>query len=158
MYQQAQLQQLAAIIANSANPAATQAYFNQLHQQQTAGSSPSAASTPGSVNNGYGPVNNNDSADAQSTATEDWAAVRQAESSANTGGCGYTCGSGAYGFIASPSAYDYLGFSLDGYSSWSQVPPSVQDQIALALFAHNGDKFSGTWNNGVTASGGGPLR
>jgi hypothetical protein len=84
--------------------------------------------------------------DATSTDTPDWACIRQTESSNH-----YADVSGAYGILV--STWAYYGFSgVPG-----QAPPAVQDAFALKLFALNGYKFAGAWNDPCTMNGG-PLK
>lgn len=75
--------------------------------------------------------------DALSVDTPDWACIRQWES-----GDTYTDYSGAYGFEG---------------ADYGVMSPAAQDAYALELFARNGDRFSGVWNDKCTRSGGGWL-
>jgi hypothetical protein len=70
----------------------------------------------------------------------DWACIRQQED----GGTYNQYASGAYGFEPATA------LALFGTSDAAGVPPSVQDAAALKLFAENGDRFAGTWNDPCT--------
>lgn len=87
-----------------------------------------SASTPGSVS-GTG-LTYDYALDAQTTDTPDWACVRRWES-----GDTYTDYSGAYGFEG---------------ADYGQMTPADQDAFALRIFARNGDRFAGAWNDRCT--------
>jgi hypothetical protein len=87
-------------------------------------------------------VGGDNPADATSVATSDWACIRSTESGGN-----YTDVSGAYGVLVSTwAAYGFSGTP-------GQASASTQDAFALRLFAANGYKFAGTWNNPCTMGG-----
>ena len=95
------------------------------------------------IDNNSGDYNGNYAADARSTHTLDWACIRNAESGDN-----YHQVSGAYGILT--STWNALGES--GVPGNASV--RTQDAFALRLFAANGHRFSGSWNDACTAAGG----
>jgi hypothetical protein len=81
--------------------------------------------------------------DAQSTHTLDWSCIRNAESHDN-----YHQVSGAYGILTST----WHGFGESGVPGAASV--ATQDAFTLRLFAVNGHRFSGSWNDVCTLGGG----
>lgn len=105
---------------------------------------PAVASLPNElIDNRSGQFNGNYAADARSTDTLDWACIRNAESHDN-----YDQVSGAYGILTST----WLAYGEPGVPGNASV--TVQDAFALRLFAANGHRFSGSWNDACTAPGG----
>jgi hypothetical protein len=95
------------------------------------------------IDNHSGNYNGNYAVDARSTRTLDWACIRNAESHNN-----YRQVSGAYGILT--STWHWLGES--GVPGAASV--ATQDAFALRLFAANGHRFSGSWNDACTSGGG----
>ena len=95
------------------------------------------------IDNNSGSYNGNYAVDARSTHTLDWSCIRNAESHDN-----YQQVSGAYGILT--STWNALGES--GVPGNASV--AVQDAFAMRLFAANGHRFSGSWNDLCTADGG----
>ena len=95
------------------------------------------------IDNHSGSYNGNYAADARSTHTLDWSCVRNAESHNN-----YHQVSGAYGILTST----WNAFGESGVPGNASV--RTQDAFALRLFAANGHRFTGSWNDLCTASGG----
>jgi hypothetical protein len=124
-----QMTQLASYVQAVQTAQAAQAEQSS-YSATTTSSNPSPATTGSGSNGDY-------AADATSVDTPDWACIRQSESGGN-----YSDYSGAYGFLGAD------------YGAWS---PAAQDAYALQLFHQNGDRFSGTWNDYCTVSGGGWL-
>jgi hypothetical protein len=90
-----------------------------------------------------GHYNGNYAVDARSTRTLDWSCIRNAESHNN-----YRQVSGAYGILT--STWHWLGES--GVPGAASV--ATQDAFALRIFAANGHRFSGSWNDACTSGGG----
>ena len=94
------------------------------------------------IDNNSGVFNGNFAADARSTHTLDWSCIRNAESHDN-----YRQVSGAYGILTST----WLQYGETGVPGAASV--AVQDAFALRLFAANGYRFSGSWNDMCTQTG-----
>ena len=93
---------------------------------------------------------------ANSVNTPEWACIRQAESGDN-----YADTSGAYGILvdtwwshSDPDVVDAWKAASGGayYAVPGDAPPAVQDAVALFLFAANGYRFGGTWNDYCTGT------
>jgi hypothetical protein len=95
------------------------------------------------IDNHTGNFNGDYVVDARSTRTLDWACIRNAESHDN-----YHQVSGAYGILT--STWNWFGKS--GVPGAASV--RTQDAFALRLFAANGHRFSGSWNDACTSGGG----
>lgn len=95
------------------------------------------------ANDRTGHFNDNYGADARSTHTLDWACIRHAESQDN-----YRQVSGAYGILTST----WHQFGESGEPGEASI--ETQDDFALRLFAANGYRFSGSWNDACTLAGG----
>lgn len=94
------------------------------------------------IDNRTGRFNGNYAADARSTRTLDWACIRNAESHDN-----YHQVSGAYGILTST----WQQYGEPGVPGAASV--AVQDAFALRLFAANGYRYSGSWNDACTQTG-----
>ncbi len=95
------------------------------------------------VDNNTGDFNGNFAADARATNTLDWSCIRNAESHDN-----YHQTSGAYGIETST----WHEFGMTGVPGEASV--RVQDHFALRLFAANGHRFAGSWNDVCTMNEG----
>ncbi len=98
-----------------------------------------AAITAELVDNNTGDFNGNFAADARSTNTLDWSCIRNAESHDN-----YHQTSGAYGI----ETVTWHELGMTGVPGEASV--RVQDHFALRLFAANGHRFAGSWNDVCT--------